>query len=804
MVMRKQHYITRRDILTMVNDIHEDLVQLFDCEACSLYFPKENEIEKTTYIKEEKNLLLPLKFKNSSEVLGVFLLRKPNEEKVNNLLPSIENYISMAMEKLYLKKSSLYDQNTNLFSQHTLISSVSAKISEIRDNFTKPTEFHPNPFLSTGAAGLVYFKLTGLKEHAKKYGYFFAENCLQSIAESILNSLDPEVLLARVNEFDLALMLTEDNCDSRQALNNYVHTISNSLSNISFTLPDSALSHTKRVNINVHIGYILFPHDFDNLIAQREPSELAYFLLTQAEYTATRANEQKKNFLPFGSLLQEGGNINKILPHNEIIINLGRNAGLRESMRFSVYSSNILQSNAYNDELFERQGIYKGDISIIEISDDFALAEPSLFHDTAYPFTEGDNLIKLPDDFMSSSYENGELRKENITHLYKHPEFLALFSETRQRITSFSLALLQVDNNSESFNIPIASILSEVMLYFQHTFIPKYQLEQHANDVIFSRYGDNNILCFLPQTHELSSQSLLNAYKELSSELSQHIQRKVFIGVAIHPFLDYKPADALENCKKALECAKLLEFPYVSFCDSVALTISADKLATQGMIYEALQEYQDAILADNNNALAHNSLGVTLVNLNRFSEAQKNFLKALELTPEDISIYYNLGGISEKLGDFHIAKQYYEKCLNSNEYSYFALFRLGLLAESENDFDTAIQYYNKAILLEQAQASPYRQLAKIAMQNNDMPKAREHLYTALRYTPSDAHSLILLAKIYLENNEDPNVISALLSPIMTQRQTNVEAWRIYAQVLKAQGKDYEAANAENKVQNLSI
>ncbi len=791
--MENQLHLTRRDILTMINDLHEDIVHLFNCEACSLYFPSENEVQDIIYIKEEEKLLLPLKIGKDEPILGIFLIRKPDESLVEIYLPSIEHTIKLALDKLVLKKTLLYDTTTELFTKESLITSLTTKIERMREKFSEINELKQAITLNTGCAGVLYFHFSNLEEIAKKHGYLFAEKCLDELSIKIFDALPHDAILARINNYDCALLLTEDNCDARKELHDFIFEICHTLNAMVFNPHELAKQNT-RVSVKTYASYILFPQDFDNLSTSREPKELAHHIVALANYTAKRAYKQKKTFLPFSFLMQEGGNILELLPHNQLIINLGKNVALREGMRFSIYAQNTI-ADSYQGE----QKHYKGEISLLEIFDEHSLAEQVLLYDPAYPFAEDDILLKLPEDYLQNSAN--QRQKDSLTQLYKYADFLTLFTEKRQNIQAFTLALLQVDVNKED-SLPIVNMLAEIIQYFKRSVINKYNLENEEENCIFARYSENNILLFIPQIEGFTKEKIVEAYKYFAEEISTHLKQDVAIGIAEHPLLHFKATDALENSKKALECAKLLDKPHVSFCDSIALTISADKCASQGLIYAALQEYQYAILADNTNALALNSLGVTLVSLKRYSEAQSTFMQALKLTPDDVSILYNLGGISQTLGDMKQAKEYYDSCLKSKEYYYFTLLRLGQIAESEDNIPLAIEFYNKAIAEDVGQATPYRQLAKIALKD-DVVKAREFLYTALRYTQYDPASLVLLAHIYLEYDKDAAIATALLKPIMTQRQTNIDAWKIYAKALKIQGKEEQAILAENKITNLS-
>lgn len=793
--MRKNLTLSKRDLLTMENELLDELSLFFSFDVASLYFPTNNKPEKPTYLEEEEKLLLPLKYKGSNELLAVVLARKPNKEELKRVLPCIEGISELILEKLSLKKAIKYDATTELYTKYTLIQRLTQNITNFRENFSEYEEKPANtPFLTT-RIGILYFHFADMYTIARRFNAAFAEECMHEISLFLLEKLPYDAVLARVNTYDCALLLNNDLAEERNDLNEFIHTLCLNASALNFTPPAQHIQRNqRRVSCAVRGGYVLFPQDFDVLTAERSPKDLAYSLLAKAQLAAQRAFEQKKSYLPFNTLIQEAGNIVEVLPHNRFLVNLGKNVGLKEGMSFSVYA----QEEERIDAFIEPQKQYKGEIHIVEIFDEYAIAEQTLLYDPTFPFTAYDSLIKLPDDYSRTKKAHTQIQKDALTQLYKHADFLSLFSELRQSNQLFTLSFMQIEEKQA--DLPMENLLAQAVQHFMQAFVHPHSLEE-GRDYILSRYSNNGILLFLSHT-KLNKDTAYILYQGLAKQLNQLFQQKIAIGIAEYPFLHYRTHDALENSKKALEYAKLLDFPHVGFCDSLALTISADKLATQGLLYEAMQEYQNALLADENNALAQNSLGVTLVSLGRHAEAQNAFLRALELTPDDISIPYNLGGVSHKLGDIQEAKSYYLRCLDVEEYSYFAHIKLGQLAEVEEDISLAKDYYEKAIEKNTTHAAPYRNLASIALEEENADQAREYLHTALRVAPHDSSSLALLAKLYLNNEEDPALAATLLSPIMHSRQKNTETWKVYIQALKAQGKFDEVKKAENILNNL--
>lgn len=81
--------------------------------------------------------------------------------------------------------------------------------------------------------------------------------------------------------------------------------------------------------------------------------------------------------------------------------------------------------------------------------------------------------------------------------------------------------------------------------------------------------------------------------------------------------------------------------------------------------YKLASEYlKKVLLIDSNNALAHGGLGILFhTHLNDTSIASKHYTRAVELKPDYILCYNNLGIIYSKSGKYELAKKMYEESL---------------------------------------------------------------------------------------------------------------------------------------------
>jgi tetratricopeptide (TPR) repeat protein len=265
-------------------------------------------------------------------------------------------------------------------------------------------------------------------------------------------------------------------------------------------------------------------------------------------------------------------------------------------------------------------------------------------------------------------------------------------------------------------------------------------------------------------------------------------------GVAGYPFLTFSKADALENCRKALDHALLLPAPpRIAVFDSISLTISADRLFALGDIYAAVEEYKLALLADEANTLARNSLGICLAKLGSLPQAKAEFERVIARDQKNAMALYNYGCLCRRLGENALARKAFKRCLALNPGDVFSLLRLGRMAEEGKRLADALKYYRRAEGL--SPGVGMRHMARLAIKRKEPETAREYLHQALVHDPKDAFSLSLMARLYLDGGEDPAIAEAMARQSVALRPERKEFWGILSRALAAQGRDEEAKEA---------
>jgi hypothetical protein len=107
--------------------------------------------------------------------------------------------------------------------------------------------------------------------------------------------------------------------------------------------------------------------------------------------------------------------------------------------------------------------------------------------------------------------------------------------------------------------------------------------------------------------------------------------------------------------------------------------------------------YDHALKVTSQNHVAHNNLGVTLMEKNKFPEAAQHFAEAIRIKPDQADGYYNIGVIFEKQNNMAKAIEYYGKALKKNSKHIYSHNNFGNALVRKGRYHEAIQHYSVAL-----------------------------------------------------------------------------------------------------------
>ncbi len=816
--------LTRRDIIVFEQRLKNAIGSFLTFKGHSISFPRTQHSLAAVWHATEEKLLLPLADTDGT-ILGVFTARGVGEDATKMVTPLWPALNALIINNLLLYKQSLCDPVTGLHSRHYLLDcmereieaqreplplvvAASADVHDLSSPAEDTTEIAPaasaapreHQAFTRSSPGILAVRMIALRDVVREFGYQFADALMLALAKAVTAHCPEQALAARTGDLEFAILLPAATAKTCRALAEQLVTALHAVS----------LEHPlrrKRVGSMVSVGFALYPQDMESGPATRPLAERARRLLRKARLAAALAGENMQfgggmdgsgPVMGFGRILAEGGRVLEMLPLSRVVVSLGASMHAREGLRFSVWSGSYPR-NAQQTTDAALAPLYKGEVVLMDVGENVSHAEICHVGDPSWSIEAGDRLVLVPEEQVSMSLDTlvpHAVPRDPVTGLLRHGDFFARWAQDREQCDIFSLALIRLTSQAQGPVEAEGEMYGEVFAPTQ----PEQLLAQAAQlcreelgrDVLGGRYGLDSLVFFHPHlTGELAAQQ----YAPLAAALKERLGIDVAIGIAAHPYLDFRKSDVLDNCRKALEYAILLPSPHVGVMDSLALNISADKRFSQGDTFGAIKEYQLALLADDSNDMAWNSLGVCLAGLGRHAEAERHFTRALACNPKDAMALYNLGYTCQMQNQVEAARSYYLECLTHAPDHLFSLIRLGQLSESAGDAATAREFYETAAKKPGGESVTRRHFARLCIVEKKEDEAREHLHEALIHDPQDALAMQMLARLYLDAGEDPDMAASLARQSVSLRPDLKSGWLQLARALEAMGQVAQAREA---------
>lgn len=751
--------ITSKDLLAMQDLLCASLRAFFAFEGHALYFPTATPSQEPQLLPRERKLLLPLIWQEKR--LGVLMLHKVYCREVRRIFTLLPAIAALCLENLARIRAQATDSVTGCATQETLRTHIVAEASLVRAHLDNPA-LHGNtpPPMHRLFMGLAVIPCLDGAALDTQVGHSFTDSLMQALATACQQDLPSDVLVARIGRHSLALLCTSSTTNCRKLTTAALQ-----------RMRDVQMKHPQTGRpVTPHLagGYALYPRDMPAGSLLLPLEDQAHIFLAQAKLASRVAAPDA--VLSCAHMLRDGGRVLEVLPRNHVAINLGNRMGLSLGQRFAVFAP--AQGEDRN---------YKGEITIVQVEETTATAEITYLEDAAVLPEAGDGLVLQELLQSASNSEAHEVPSENDLLMSQH-DFLVRYALERDRMPKYTLVALRCEDTAK---------LGRCAELWKET------VGQHSPRAFAGQRSAGTMLACHPGEE---AEELRNAYEALCTKL-QADNVACAAGLAPYPFLAFN-RDEIQDCAfKALEYAQLLPTPHVGICDSLALNINADRLYSLGDIFGAIDEYKRALLADKDNAMAWNSLGVCMAALGKTSDARRHFLEGLKHRPDPVragQICYNLGTVCQNLGERRNAARYYHQCLKHDAQHIFAWIRLGQLREQAGRRGEARHFYEKAAAIEDAQGQgnlARRHLAAVAARQRKSGEARELLQEALHRNPSDAAAMLLLARIYLDGNEDP-AMAEFLARKSVGINDRPEAWQILARALRSLGREDEACMAD--------
>jgi tetratricopeptide (TPR) repeat protein len=153
------------------------------------------------------------------------------------------------------------------------------------------------------------------------------------------------------------------------------------------------------------------------------------------------------------------------------------------------------------------------------------------------------------------------------------------------------------------------------------------------------------------------------------------------------------------------------------------------------------------------NAIAHNNLGMLLIESGKVDESLAHFQRAVEIDPKDPKALVNFGSVLPLVGRNQEAISAYQKALKINPLDQVTYFNLGLSLAMEGREEEAIAAYQKALEIDSAFKEAYGNLGILYSQKGDISQAFSCYLKALEIDPQFVLALNNLAWILAAHPE---------------------------------------------------
>ncbi len=107
--------------------------------------------------------------------------------------------------------------------------------------------------------------------------------------------------------------------------------------------------------------------------------------------------------------------------------------------------------------------------------------------------------------------------------------------------------------------------------------------------------------------------------------------------------------------------------------------------------------------------------------------------RILDISPENIDAYWDLGNLCYETGDYDNAAAAFEHVLEKRDDNAIFFYRTGLAYEAGDNIDKALSNYLKAISVDNFMAQPYKKAAVMFLAQGDKESAAEYLEDYLKF-----------------------------------------------------------------------
>jgi Flp pilus assembly protein TadD len=351
-------------------------------------------------------------------------------------------------------------------------------------------------------------------------------------------------------------------------------------------------------------------------------------------------------------------------------------------------------------------------------------------------------------------------------------------------VDSFGLVLFSREPSAQPFD-PLSSLLT-----------PLLSEEEHGVSL-----SSDQLFVFIPTP---SSSRFESRVKKLTTTINTPDQPPVSAGFCFFPCLQFTKTDAIRNCRKAIMHGGFYGPGSVVAFDHLSLNVSGDWYFDEGDFRQAVREYSQGLKLHPGEKNLLNSLGVALMEMNRYHAAITSFNEVLQKDPDNHMALVNLGYAYQLQGNDAAALEHFEKAFSVQYHSGIAgtdvFLQLSRLYCRSGRYKEALPVLSRWRQVKESDGEfmLHRLLGKAYGETGRTSQAMESLQRALQLYPHDVESMSMLGLLYVEQEEGEEAGLLLLEKALALDETNSESWYRLARALMHLHREKEALDGVRK------
>ena len=173
-----------------------------------------------------------------------------------------------------------------------------------------------------------------------------------------------------------------------------------------------------------------------------------------------------------------------------------------------------------------------------------------------------------------------------------------------------------------------------------------------------------------------------------------------------------------------------------------------------------LEDAQEKVRRNPNNALAHYGLGWNYGNLRRHQEAIVSYKEAIRIKPDSADAHYNLGWNYAKSDQYQEAIASFKEAIRIKPGYASAHYNLGIAHDNLGQYQDAIGSYKEAIRIKPGYAKAHHSLGGVYRDTGQHQKATASYKETLRIKPGYADAHYGLGTVYWDTGQYQEAIAS--------------------------------------------